>query len=78
VSDHFGQIVRKVLWNFGIRAGKDCAVKPIHVDSFEGRVERCHFVYYAAQRPDIAFVIVRLVSPYLRACVVRRACLSVK
>jgi hypothetical protein len=78
VSDHFGQLVRKVFGNFGVRTRKHCAVKPVHVDRFEGRVQRSHFVDYAPQRPDIAFVVVRLVSPHLRACVVRRARLSVK
>lgn len=78
MANHFGKLVRVVLWNFRVRAGEHSAVKPVHVNGFKRRVKGRHFVNHAAQRPDVAFVVVRLVFPDLGTCVVRRARLSVE
>lgn len=53
-------------------------VKALHVLCSERRLEGNGLIDDAAQRPDVRFVIVRLVSPHLGTRVVRRACLSVE
>ena len=52
-------------------------VEALHVICTEGWDQRTHLVQDATQRPNITLGIVRHVAPYLRARVIRRACLRV-
>lgn len=55
----------------------DVPIQSIHADTSERGLQSTHFVGYAAQRPDIAFLVVRVVPPDLWARVVGCACLSI-
>ena len=53
-------------------------VESTHILGLERRSKRGQLVKNAAKRPNIALEVVGSVLPDLRACVVRRACLSVQ
>lgn len=50
--------------------------KAFHVVCHKGRSQCSHFINYCSKRPNIGFVRVRLVAPYLWRGVVRSSCLS--
>ena len=52
--------------------------KLIHVICLEGWLQGTHLIEDASQAPDITLVVVRLILPYLRACIVWCSSLSLK
>ncbi len=70
-TDHISQIIRVGHRNAFEQTGTDLLVESLEVIRSEGRLEGCHLIEHAAQRPHIAFGVVRLVLPDFRARVVR-------
>jgi hypothetical protein len=61
-----------------IRTFKDPFEQTIHVISTEWWDKCAHLINYTAQRPNVTFVIVRLVFPNFRTRIVRSTSLSIK
>jgi hypothetical protein len=76
--DHLAELFGVLSWDLGVVTLQHLFKEPIHVSSSEGRLERSNFVEHAAQRPQVALIVVGLVLPHLRAGVVGSACLGVE
>ena len=76
-ADDIPQIIGILSRQWFVIALSDTLVQAGHVFSLEGQVQGRHLVRNTAQRPHIAFEVVGLIAPNLRACVIRRASLRV-
>ena len=73
-----GQVIAEDTWNLRINAFENFLVKSLHVFCPEWRLKSNCFIQYAAKRPDIRLVVVGLISPHFRRCVVWSSGLSVE
>lgn len=74
---HFRQIGRISVWNRLENSGFHFFIQVLQVGGLERWFESCHFVKNTAKRPYVAFHIVGMVLPHLRAGVIRSASLGV-
>ena len=76
--DHLVEVLRKARRDFRVDASQDLFVEALHIFSSERRFQSDGFIENAPQGPNVAFLIIRLISPNFRTGIVRRPSLSVQ
>jgi hypothetical protein len=64
--------------NLRVDSSQNFLVKTLHVFCSKGRFQSNCFIKYTSQRPNVTFLIVRLISPYFWTCIIWCPSLGVK
>ena len=72
------KLIRKYIWNFRVNSSQHFFIEALHIFGSERWFESDRLIQNASQRPNIRFVIIRLVTPNFRGCVVRSSRLCVQ
>jgi hypothetical protein len=76
--DRLGQFIRKYVWNFRVNSSQHLFIQTLHIFGSERWFKGNRLIQNASQRPNIRFVIIRLVTPDLGRCIIRGTRLSVQ
>ena len=76
--DRLGKFIWKYVWNFRVNSSQHLFVQALHVFGSEWWFKGNRLIQNASQRPNIRFVIIRLVTPDLGRCIIRGTRLSVQ
>lgn len=75
-SDQRLKFIRVSRWDGRILTTQNLFIEHVHVGCSEGGHKAAHFIEQTAKRPNVAFIVVRLIFPNFGARIVRSTGLS--
>ena len=74
-SNHAWQVTRELMRNLGVNAFDHSVIQSFHVFSRKWRWQCCHLIQNCTEWPDVRRLIIWLILPNFRWCVIRRSSL---